>query len=147
MSAVSSSTYPPLFQEGNKYWQRLVEEFRRQVKAVNAALAENGCKESELSESQDANAIQLTKSGYPSTTITAALRFFPWGPVIQGTIAGQQAADRRFVPGQFEFPIATDLDGETVAIFDEGRSFSPQEVASYLAQSFHRCYPGVSLPC
>jgi len=44
-------------------------------------------------------------------------------------------------------PIATDLDNQIVAIYDEGRSFSPHEVASYLTQCFHRCHPHISFPC
>ena len=34
-------------------------------------------------------------------------------------------------------PIAMDLDDEVVAIYDEGKSFSPHQVASYFAQVFH----------
>ena len=44
-------------------------------------------------------------------------------------------------------PIAIDRDNEIVAIFDEGRSFSPHEVASYLMRYFHSCYPAISFPC
>ncbi|MBV9085217.1 MAG: hypothetical protein JOZ62_21280 [Acidobacteriaceae bacterium] len=147
MSAAPATTALPLSQQANKYWEQFTNEFRRQVQAMNAALSKDGCAECNLLQWEDSNAIYITKTGYPSTSIRAYLTFHPWGPAIQGTINGQQAPDRRFFPAEFEFPIATDLDGETVAIFDEGRSFSPHEVASYLAQAFHRCYPGVSLPC
>ena len=65
--------------------------------------------------------------------------------MISVSVTGDEAEDLEFFPQEFELPIATDLDGSIVAIFEEGRSFSPRELATYLAQSLRRCFPGLRL--
>ncbi len=147
MSAASSVAPAPFFQEATNYWQALSDECERFAQAINSAAVQHGVDADELIRCHADREIRMTKPGYPSTSLTVTINFHSWGPVIYGSITGHQDDDRTFSPDEFEMPIARDLDGEIVAIFDEGRSFSPREFACYLAQSFHRCYPHVSLPC
>jgi hypothetical protein len=74
---------------------------------------------------------------HPSTRVKLTLNFLSCGPKIDGTIDGQQTHGTGFLPHEFELPIAMDLDSQMVAIYDEGRSFSPHEVANDLTQYFH----------
>jgi hypothetical protein len=66
--------------------------------------------------------------------------------LIKISITGHQHEDLRFYPEEQEVPVARDLDGRTVAVFGEGRSFSPSEVAAYMAQRLRRCFPEMALP-
>jgi len=148
MCAASASAPIPLYDEGKKYWQDLTDECKRYVECVNATLARNGINADGLLQCSAANeSLYITKTGLPSTRVNLTLDFRSWGPVIGATVCGQQRDGKGFLPREFELPIAIDLDGQVVAIYDEGRSFSPHDVASYLKQCFHSCYPGVSLPC
>lgn len=147
MSAASESAATPLFEEGNRYWEELVRELKQQMHRINHAVSRHGCAENDLVRWLPGSAIHMLRSPYPSTRIQADIQFRSWGPVISGTITGYEAEDYEFFPEEFEVLIAQDLDGAAVAIFDEGRSFSPQELATYLAQHFRRCFPEISLPC
>lgn len=147
MSAASKPVATPLFHEGNQYWEELRSELKRKIEQINHAVFRNGCTDEDLVRWIPAEGIRLLRSQHPSTGIQADLYFRSWGPVITGTITGYQDDDYRFVPEEFEILLGTDLDGSVVAIFDEGRSFSPQELAAYLAQHFRRCFPDISLPC
>ncbi|MBV9611215.1 MAG: hypothetical protein JO091_02030 [Acidobacteriaceae bacterium] len=75
------------------------------------------------------------------------INYCSWGPMLDGIVTGLEEDGLEFCPEEFTIQIAKDLDGSVVAIFEEGRSFSPRELASYLMQSFRRCFPGVALPC
>ncbi len=147
MSAAAVPTTVPLYHEGTRFWQEVIEEVRRHVQAINSAAVSKGRPVDDLVELIAGSDIYIRKTGYPSTEIRAALSFFSWGPVIQCTISGMRDGQHKFLTNEFEMPIAGDLDGKTVAIFDEGRSFCPREVACYLTQSFRRCFPSVTLPC
>jgi hypothetical protein len=146
MSAVSSSAPAPLFHEGTIFWQQLIEKCRRNVNAINACAREHGVDDCLLAQ-ENRNQLRIVKSQCPSTAIAAALEFRSWGPVISAKISGWEYEDTRFPSQEIELPLAKDLDGEMVAIFDEGRSFSPADLACYFAQIFHRCFPGIALPC
>ena len=137
----------PLFREGNEYWQELVAQCKQRVQAINSAASHHSYGPEELVSGLFEDHIQMRKSGYPSTCIKAKISFDAWGPTISGLITGEQDANLKFSCEEFEVPIARDLDGEVVGVFDEGRSFSPHDLACYLTQNFRRCYPGVSLPC
>jgi hypothetical protein len=144
MCAAAASAPIPLYKEGKQYWQDLTDECQRYVECVNATLVRNGIDRDALLEcTVAADSLQIATARRPSTNVKVVLDFRSWGPVIAATVRNQQSA----LPEEFELPLALDLDGQMVAIYDEGRSFSPHEVASYLKQSFHCCYPGISLPC
>lgn len=147
MSAAQTSAAAPLFQEGSEFWQELLEECRKKVEAMNACAVHHGADTDDLLEWRRGGDLHIVKAGCPSTTVKAIIQFHAWGPVISVTVDGSEYEDTRFPREEFELPIAKDLDGEVVAIYDEGRSFSPRDLACYLAQSFHRCFPGVALPC
>ena len=144
-AAVQSTV--PLYHEGTRFWQELIEECKRHVQAINTAAVSRGVSLESLIRLQPGSDIQMSKSGYPSTDVKSCLAFFRWGPVIQSTIAGARDAEHRLLTCEFEMPIARDLDGQTVAIFDEGRSFSASEVACYLTQAFRGCFRNIPLPC
>ena len=146
MSAASVAPVP-LFRDGNEYWQELVSQCKQRVESINGAASSHGYGPDELVNWFSGAGIQLTKSGYPSTRIKAFINFQAWGPMICGVITGDQDSGLKFSAEEFEIPIARDLDGAIVGIFEEGRSFSPHDLACYLTQNFRRCYPGVSLPC
>jgi hypothetical protein len=74
------------------------------------------------------------------------MHFYPWGPMISGTVTGDQADDLKFAPEEFDLVIAKDLDETVVAVINEGRSLRPREVALFLTQNFRRCFPCISLP-
>jgi hypothetical protein len=147
MSTASKPAATPLFREGNQYWEDLVAELKRQLQQINDAVAQRGLAGDDLVHWLPGSGINMLRSRHPSTGIQADLQFRSWGPVISGSITGYQADDYRFFPEEFEVLIAQDLDGAVVAIFDEGRSFSPKELAAYLVQHFRRCFPEISLPC
>ena len=147
MSAAAAQATVPLYQEGKRFWQELFDECKRHVQAINSAVIARGISLDSLVEFQPGSDIHMVKNGYPTTNVKALLSFFAWGPVIQCTIAGARDADHRLLTCEFEMPVARDLDGKTVAVFDEGRSFSPSEVASYLTQAFRGCFRNISLPC
>ena len=89
--------------------------------------------------------LRMSKSGHPSTTVKLIIGYYPWGPMLSLAITGHQTEDWEFFPEECEMPIAMDVDGSVVAIYEEGRSFSPRELATYLTQAFRRCFPGVCL--
>ena len=147
MSAASKPAATPLFAEGTEYWDELVSELRHQIEQVNQAVSRHGLADNHLVHWLPGAGIHLTRSEHPSTGIQADIRFHSWGPVIAGSITGYEDDDCRFFPQEFEVLVARDLDGAVVAVFDEGRSFSPQELAAYLTQHFRRCFPDIPLPC
>ena len=148
MCAASVSASIPLYNEGKQYWQDLTDECKRYVNCVNATLVRNGIEPDGLVQCEAApESLHLIRTKHPSTRVKLTLSFLSWGPVIGGSICGQETHGAGFLPHEFELPIAMDLDRQIVAIYDEGRSFSPHEVANYLTQYFHCCYPGISLPC
>jgi hypothetical protein len=148
MSAVATAhATVPLYHEGLRYWQQLLEECKRQVQAINTAAVSRGISLDSLVQLQPGSDIHMFKTGYPSTDVKAKLSFFAWGPVIQCVISGARDVAHRLLTCELEMPVARDLDGQTVAVFDEGRSFSPGEVASYLTQAFRGCFRDIPLPC
>jgi hypothetical protein len=146
MSAASKPAATPLFREGKEYWEDLVRELKHQMQRINHAVSRHGCTDEDLVRWLPGESVHMLRSRHPSTGIQADLQFRSWGPVISGAITGYQDEDYRFFPEEFEILIAKDLDGSVVAIFDEGRSFSSQELAAYLVQHFRRCFPQISLP-
>jgi hypothetical protein len=147
MSAASKPVATPLFHEGNQFWEELRSQLKRQMDQINEAVARHGLADDQLICWLPGSGIDLLRSRHPSTGIKADINFRSWGPVISGGITGYQDNDYRFFPEEFEVLIAKDLDGEAVAVFDEGRSFAPAELAAYLMQHFRRCFPEISLPC
>jgi hypothetical protein len=147
MSAAAAQLTVPLYAEGTRFWQEVIAECRRHVRAINRTAMAEGVSSDHLVRLQPGPDLHIYKGGFPSTDVKALLSFFSWGPVIQCTMAGARDAEHRFLTNEFEMPIALDLDTKTVAIFDEGRSFSPFEVACYLTKVFRRCFPNVTLPC
>lgn len=146
MSAASKPAATPLFEEGNRYWEELVCELKQQMQRINDAVSRHGCPEDDFVRWLPGSGIHMLRSRHPSTGVQAELQFRSWGPVISGSVTGYQDQDYRFFPEEFEIVIAKDLDASVVAIFDEGRSFTAQELAAYLVQHFRRCFPQVSLP-
>ena len=147
MSAAAARATVPLYLEGTKFWQELTQECREKIERINCAIAAQGLSRENLVELMPGDDLCMRKRELPSTRVEAALGLFSWGPIIQCKISGARDGDHHFLTHEFEMPIARDGDGATVAIFDEGRSFSPREVACYLTQSFRRCFPSVTLPC
>jgi hypothetical protein len=146
MSAASKPVATPLFHEGNQFWEELRSELQRQMDQINDAVSQHGLAGDQLVRWLPTAGIDILRSHNPSTGIKADIFFRSWGPVISGKITGYQADDYRFFPEEFEVLIAKDLDGAAVAIFDEGRSFTPRDLAAYLMQHFRRCFPDISLP-
>jgi hypothetical protein len=137
----------PLRSEGLRFWEGLVHECRTQIQAINSVLSGCGRGADEQVECSANEGLHLERTKYPSTTVDVRIRFEDWGPVLQVLITGLQRAGFRFFPEELEVPLATEGDGSLVAVFDEGRSLSPRELASYLTQHFRRCFPGIALPC
>jgi len=137
----------PLWNEGLRFWEGLVHECREQIQAINGVLTRCGRTADEQVECSADEDLHLARRQYPSTTIDVQIRFEDWGPVLQVLITGLQRAGFRFFPEELEVPLARESDGNLVAVFDEGRSLSPRELASYLTQHFRRCFPGIALPC
>ncbi|HSU60350.1 MAG TPA: hypothetical protein VLI55_13625 [Bryobacteraceae bacterium] len=146
MSAVAISAPIPLFQEANTYWQELMQECQRQMDAINAILARQGVPADDRITWTSGQSLRMSRSQLPSTRVEFNMQFYPWGPMISGTVTGDQAEDLKFAPEEFDFVIAKDLDGAVVAIIGEGRSLCPREVALFLTQNFRRCFPCISLP-
>ena len=147
MAAATSMVRIPLFQEGTEFWKALTDECKRRIVAINNVAREAGQAADRLVEWISGTDIHMARNRYPSTDIKIDLEFHSWGPTINGRITGREDDDVRFVPEEFEFTIAQDLDGSTILIYDEGRSFTAEEFAAYLTQDFRRCFPGISLPC
>lgn len=147
MNAAISMARIPLAQEGLSYWEELAEQCKRQTALINGALSNCGAGEDQMVKWVDGPEIRMVRTAYPTTAITMSLDLHSWGPMITGTINGRETRDLQFASEEFEFLVAKDLDDSTVAVFGEGRSFSPRELAAYVAQNFRRCYPELSLPC
>jgi hypothetical protein len=145
MSAATSPAPLPLFREGLSFWEELARECRRHTDTINAAALDHGLPEDHLVEWAPGRDISLIRQHIPSTEVKLSLSFERWGPMIHGTIKGHQEEELRFYPEELEVPLGVDDEG-VVAIFGEGRSLSPRELACYLAQNFRRCFPGISLP-
>lgn len=135
----------PLALEGVAFWDTLVAECDRQIGATNRVISAYGLPPDQLLEFTHQREVQIRKPAPPSASTQLSIDFFSWGPVIRGKTNGREK-DSEFSLGQWDMPIAKDLDGTVVAIFDEGRSFSPKDLARYLIQGFRRYYPAVSLP-
>jgi hypothetical protein len=145
MSAAALSPTAPLVREGSAFWQQLIEDCQRQVEKINAAVTETGLSADHCVRCVVGRELTMVKSGTPSTVVKLLIGFYPWGPMLSLAITGRQTDDSEFFPEECEMPIAVDGDGSVIAIFDEGRSFSSSELATYLTQSFRRCFPGVCL--
>lgn len=137
----------PLQQEGLRFWDELIDECRKQAEAINCVLSHHGRSASDFIECHAGRQLHLIRSRFPSTTGKIALAFERWGPVLSVSVTGFQRPEFEFHPEEFEMPLATDGDGRIVAVYDEGRSLSPREVASLLTQRFRRCFPRIPLPC
>jgi hypothetical protein len=137
----------PLGQEALAFWEDLIGECDRYTSAINAAISSQGVPPDQFLECGHEHELHMRKSTPPSPGVRMAIDFLSWGPVIRGRVTGQETKDSEFCVEEWEVPIAKDLDGAVIAIFDEGRSFSPQELARYVVQTFRPCYPAISLPC
>ena len=137
----------PLREEGLRFWDELIEECRKQADAINCALSQHGRSTSDFIECRASHQLHLIRSRFPSTFGKIALSFERWGPVLSVSVTGFQRPAFEFRPEEFELPLAKDVDGDVVAVFDEGRSFSPREVACLMMQRFRRCFPRIPLPC
>jgi hypothetical protein len=135
----------PLFREGNEYWKQLTDECRRHAEVINLVASENGLSEDHCVHCTSGSEFRILKATYPSTLIRLRIGFYSWAPMISVALSGDEAEHLEFFPSEFEMPVSKDLDGSVIAIFDEGRSFSPKELATYLAQTLRRCFPGLCL--
>ncbi len=149
MSAALAYRAPlPLYQEAMAFWQDLERETEQHAKAINNTVLAHGLDSAHLVEWKSGRGlIGIVRKWYPSTDITVSLSFERWGPVIKVLVTGYQHEDLRFYPEDQEVAIARDLDGRTVAVLGEGRSYSAREFACYLSQHLRRCFPEVALPC
>ncbi len=147
MSAAAAPTIARLSQEGKCYWEDLVSECKRQAQAINAVVSEHGFGGSDLVQCRPGPDLHLAKPQCPSTSVKVRINYCSWGPMIDAVVTGYEDEDLQFCPEELTIPIARDLDGRVVAIFEEGRSFSPCELATFFMQNFRRCFPGLSLPC
>jgi hypothetical protein len=145
MSAATISAPIPLFQEASQYWQELINECKHYTDTINAVLAQHGVPADDRVVWQVGSQTQMSRSQLPSTKVQFNMQFYSWGPMISGTVTGDQADDLKFAPEEFDFVIAKDLDDTVVAIIDEGRSLCPKELAMLLTQHFRRCFPCISL--
>ncbi len=145
MSAASPAT-TQLLREATEFWDELVEGCKQQTDSINACVSEHGLAPDHLVKWTPGPEIHMARSVHPSTTVKARFEFFSWGPMISGTITGNQDEDLNFAPEWFDILVAKDLDGTIVGILGEGRSFSAGELAMYLTQHFRRCFPDISLP-
>ncbi len=146
-TAVAPALAAPLREEGLRFWERLIEECKKQTDAINRVLLDHGRSTSDLIECRASERLQLVRSRFPSTIGKVSISFERWGPVLSVSITGQQRPGFEFRPEEFEMPLATDGDGSVIAVYDEGRSLSPREVACILMQRFRRCFPRIPLPC
>lgn len=147
MSAAAAPTTARLSQEGKRYWEDLVAECKRQADAINRVVSEHGSGAGHLIEGRPGPHLHLVKAECPSTSVELSINYCSWGPMIDAVITGYEEEDLQFCPEELTIPIARDLDGKVVAIFEEGRSFSTCELATFFMQNFRRCFPGLSLPC
>jgi hypothetical protein len=152
MSAASTAlAYRPQFPlhlEGQAYWEELTRESQEHAESINRTVAEHGLNSAHWLEWRSGrNMFGIVRKTYPSTEILVCLSFERWGPVIKVLVTGYEHHDLRYYPEEHEVPLARDLDGQTVAVLGEGRSYSPSEFASYLAQHLRRCFPDIALPC
>lgn len=147
MSAAAIPARAPLAEEGKTYWEDLIGECMRQIKAINDCASKHGLGADHLVRCVPDPGLHMLKSQYPSTSVKVSINYCPWGPMIDGIVTGYEDEDREFCPEEFTVPIAMDLDGSVVVVYEEGRSFSPAEFASFLTQNFRRCFPCLSLPC
>lgn len=145
MSAATISAPIPLFQEANQYWQELINECKHYTDTINTVLAQHGVPEDDRVAWTHGSEMQISRAQLPSTKVQFNMQFYPWGPMISGTVTGDQAEDLKFAPEEFDLAIAKDLDDTVVAIIDEGRSLCPKEVALFITQHFRRCFPCFSL--
>ncbi|MBV8553345.1 MAG: hypothetical protein JOY54_18760 [Acidobacteriaceae bacterium] len=147
-AAVCPAPVPtPLRDEGMRFWKQLLEECKKQIDAINRTLSAHGRSQAEHVECRAGEELDLIRSVYPSTRGKISIAFEHWGPVIRICITGQQRPNFGFHKEELEMPVATDGDGSIVAVFDEGRSLCPRELACFLTQRFRRCFPGITLPC
>src|SRR5579884_2291767 len=143
----AAAAQAPLSQEGGLYWQEFVNTCRHQADAMNAVASEHGVPHGHLIQCRSGSDLHIFTSQCPSTTVKLSINYCSWGPMIDGVITGFEDDDHEFCPEEFTVQLAKDLDGSTVAIYEEGRSFSARELAAFVMQSFRRCYPAVALPC
>lgn len=136
----------PLSQEGLTFWEELRAECHRYTAASNGAISSQGLAPDSLMEFDNGLELHIRKSAPPSASTRLAIEFCSWGPVIRGKVTASERNSESCIE-EWEVPLAKDLDGTVVAIFGEGRSFSPQDLARYVIQGFRRYYPAVSLPC
>jgi len=145
MSAAALSISAPLAREGNEFWHQLLHECERQIENINSVIRQKGFSSDHSVRCDVGPELHLVKTANPSTLVRLLLGYHPWGPVLSLSITGREADGLDFLPEECELPVALDIDGSVVAIYDEGRSLSPRELAAYLAQAFRRCFPGVCL--
>jgi hypothetical protein len=144
MSAAGMSPLP-LFHEGSEYWKQLTDECRAQAEIINSVVSESGLSEDHCVSCSSGSEFRILKATYPSTLIRLRIGFYSWAPMISVTVSGDEAEHLEFLPSEFEMPVSRDLDDSVIAIFDEGRSFSPRDLATYLSQTLRRCFPGLCL--
>jgi hypothetical protein len=137
----------PSREEWVGYWEQFNEECRKQIASINATLTGHGKSPADCVQCHCGPELRLSRLRYPSTEIKAVLAFEQWGSSISVRITGHQTPELGFYPEEAEFPLARDLNGSIIAIYDEGRSLEARELASYLTQHFRRCYPRITLPC
>ena len=150
MSAALAYRRPtlPLYEEALAFWQELERESEEHVKAINTVASFCGLDDTHLVKwKSQRSTISIVREWYPSTEINVSLNFERWGPAMKVSITGYQHEDLRFNPEELEVLVARDLDGQTVAVMGEGRSYSPNEFSCYLAQHVRRCFPDMALPC
>lgn len=147
-TAASPASIPtPLREEGLQFWKQLTKECENRIAAINCSLTAQDRDSKDQIEFRSGEHLSMNRSRYPSTMIAVRMTFEAWGPVIRVNITGRQKPEVAFPSEELELPLASDVDGSIVAIFDEGRSLRPDELACLLNQSFHRCFPRISFPC
>jgi hypothetical protein len=137
----------PTQEERIGYWDQFTEECRKQIATINATLADHGKSSADCVQCHCGPELRLIRLRYPSTEIKAVLALEHWGSSINVRITGHQTPEFGFYPEEAEFPLARDLNGSVIAIYEEGKSLEARELASYLTQHFRRCFPRISLPC
>jgi hypothetical protein len=137
----------PLRQEGAWFWEQLTEECKKLVGAVNCALANHGVAADDRVQCETGPELRLIRAHRPSASIQVNMMIELWGPVLRVRIAGHEGNQPGMLRQELEMPLATDVDGCVVGVFDEGRSLCPRELACYLVQQFRPCFPRISLPC
>ncbi len=142
MSAAPAPAIARLSHEGKHYWQDLVGECNRQAQAINTVVSAHGLGAANFVECRPGPTLHLIKPQCPSTSVKVSISYCSWGPMIDAVITGDEEDDLQFCPEELTIPIARDLDGSVIAIFEEGRSFSPCQLATFFMQSFRRCFPG-----